>query len=62
MVHVLLNHTGALVPVTGTVLDFLSPTPIGQRMADAGGYDSNYTLLGVQLTHPEDHTLKHAAT
>ncbi|MGE5611167.1 MAG: aldose epimerase family protein [Bacillota bacterium] len=38
--------TGQIAPVKGTPLDFTSPTPIGQRIAQVGGYDHNYCLRG----------------
>lgn len=36
--------TGAIAPVAGTPLDFRTPTPIGARIAQAGGYDHNFVL------------------
>ncbi|HEX2973314.1 MAG TPA: aldose epimerase family protein [Tepidisphaeraceae bacterium] len=39
--------TGQIAPVKGTPMDFTTPTPIGQRIAQVpGGYDHNYCLRG----------------
>lgn len=36
--------TGTLCPVRGTPFDFTIPTPIGDRINQAGGYDHNWVL------------------
>ena len=36
--------TGEIAPVAGTPYDFLSPTPIGLNIKQAGGYDNCYVL------------------
>jgi aldose 1-epimerase len=38
--------TGALAPVAGTAMGFMTPTAIGARIVDVkGGYDHNYVLM-----------------
>ena len=53
---------GNLESVKGTPLDFTTPTVIGKRIEEAGGYDINYNMLEVKEKHPEDPSLRHFAT
>lgn len=53
---------GALETVKGTPLDFTTPTEVGQRIEEAGGYDINYNMLDNKETHPDHPSLKLFAT
>ena len=39
--------TGKIAPVAGTPLDFRKPTPIGDHIEEAKGYDHNFVLNGL---------------
>jgi aldose 1-epimerase len=39
--------TGKILPVAGTPLDFRKPTPIGDHIEEAKGYDHNFVLNGL---------------
>ncbi len=47
-------------PVKGTVFDFTTPTAIGARGMDFGGYDHNYILRSENGKTAAGHQLKHA--
>lgn len=53
---------GTLEPLVGTPLDFTTPTPIGSRIEEVGGYDHNYNVKESQVFHPKDATLRHCTT
>ena len=54
-------YVGTVESVVGTALDFRTPTAIGLRMAEIGGYDFNYTMNHVKDLHETDPSLKHCA-
>ncbi len=54
--------TGSIASVKGTVLDFTTPTLIGERIEAAGGYDINYVMKDNKIVHPSEPSLKHFAT
>lgn len=53
---------GTVESVVGTALDFRTPTAIGLRMSEVGGYDFNYTMNHVKDLHETDPSLKHCAS
>ena len=53
---------GSVESVKGTPLDFTTPTAIGLRMEEVGGYDINYNVKDSKKFHHQDSTLHHCAT